>query len=56
MASIKAIQDVLAVLKEDGTTQRFESRMTPFNERGNELFDVVGLSGDPALERKNAAD
>lgn len=56
MAAIKAIQDVLAVLKEDGTTQRFESRMIPFNERGNELFEVVGLSKYRALEKKYAAD
>jgi len=55
MAAIKAIQDVLAVLKEDGTTERFASRMIAFNERGNELFEVVGLSRYRELERKYAA-
>lgn len=56
MAAIKAMQDVLAVLKQDGTTTRFEDRMIPFNEKGNELFEVVGLSRYKQLERKYAAD
>jgi len=56
MAAIKSIQEVLAVLKEDGTTERYSSRMIAFNERGNELFEVVGLSRYKALEKKYAAD
>jgi len=50
------MQDVLAVLKQDGTTTRFEDRMIAFNEKGNELFEVVGLSRYKQLERKYAAD
>jgi len=56
MAAIKAIQEVLAVLKEDGTTERYGSRMIPFNELGYELFEVVGLSRYRNLEKKYAAD
>lgn len=40
------------VLEQVGTTQRFESRMIPFNEQGNELFEVVGLSRYRELERR----
>lgn len=56
MAAIKAMQEVLAVLKEDGTTERYTDRMIAFNERGYELFEVVGLSTYKALERKYAAE
>jgi 2-methylisocitrate lyase-like PEP mutase family enzyme len=56
MAAIKAIQDVLAVLKADGTTERFTDRMIAFNERNHELFETVGLSKYRALEKKYAAD
>jgi len=50
MASIKAIQEVLAVLKEDGTTARYASRMVPFQE----MFEVVGRSRYASLEKKYA--
>lgn len=51
MASIKAMQDVLTILKEDGSTTRFASRMVSFNE----MFEVVGRSGFSALEKRYAA-
>jgi 2,3-dimethylmalate lyase len=48
MAAIKAMQEVLAVLKQDGTTARFASRMVPFQE----MFEVVGRSKYVAMEKK----
>jgi methylisocitrate lyase len=51
MAAIKAMQEVLAVLKQDGTTARFSERMVPFQE----MFEVVGRSTLKALEKKYAS-
>jgi methylisocitrate lyase len=51
MAAIKAMQEVLAVLKQDGTTARFASQMVPFQE----MFEVVGRSKFTALEKKYAS-
>ena len=51
MAAIKAMQEVLAVLKQDGTTVRFASQMVPFQE----MFEVVGRSKFRALEKKCAS-
>jgi len=51
MAAIKAMQEVLAVLKQDGTTARFASRMVPFQE----MFEVVGRSKYVAMEKKYAS-
>ena len=51
MASIKAIQEVLSVLKQDGTTARYASRMVPFQE----MFETVGRSGYVSLEKKYAS-
>lgn len=51
MAAIKAIQEVLAVLKKDGTTAACSSQMVPFQE----MFEVVGRSRFTALERKYAS-
>ena len=51
MAAIKAMQEVLAVLKQDGTTARCASQMVPFQE----MFEVVGRSKFVALERKYAS-
>jgi 2-methylisocitrate lyase-like PEP mutase family enzyme len=51
MASIKAMQEVLAVLREDGISARYESRMVPFQE----MFEVVGRSGYVSLEKKYAS-
>jgi len=51
MASIKAIQEVLAVLREDGTTARYASHMVPFQE----MFEVVGRSRYVSLEKKYAS-
>lgn len=48
MASIKAIQEVLSVLKEDGSTSRYASRMVSFQE----MFEVVGRSKYVKLETK----
>jgi methylisocitrate lyase len=50
MATIKAIQDVLAILKEDGTTARFASRMVSFQE----MFETVGRSKFVEFEKKYA--
>lgn len=50
MASIKAAQEVLKVLKEDGTTSRYASRMVSFQE----MFEVVGRSQYLELEKKYA--
>jgi 2,3-dimethylmalate lyase len=47
-ASIRAIQEVLAVLKIDGTTERYADRMVSFQE----MFEIVGRSRYAALERK----
>jgi methylisocitrate lyase len=51
MAAIKAMQEVLAVLKQDGTTARCASKMVPFQE----MFEVVGRSKFVALEKKYAS-
>ncbi len=51
MAAIKAMQDVLAVLKQDGISHRFADRMVPFQE----MFEVVGRSKFMALEKKYSA-
>ena len=51
MAAIKAMQEVLAILKQDGTTARFASQMVPFQE----MFEVVGRSKFTALEKKYAS-
>ena len=51
MAAIKAMQEVLAVLKQDGTTARCASQMVPFQE----MFEVVGRSKFVALEKKYAS-
>jgi len=48
MASIKAMQEVLQVLKEDGTSLRCANQMVSFQE----MFEVVGRSGYAALEKK----
>jgi len=50
MASIKAIQEVLAALREEGTTARFAPRMVSFRE----MFEVVGRSAYESLEKKYA--
>jgi 2-methylisocitrate lyase-like PEP mutase family enzyme len=51
MAAIRAMKEVLAVLKEDGTTARYAPRMVSFQE----MFEVVGRSGYVALEKKYAS-
>jgi methylisocitrate lyase len=51
MAAIKAIQEVLAVLKKDGTTAAYASRMASFQE----MFEVVGRSEFTVLEKKYAS-
>jgi methylisocitrate lyase len=48
MASIKAMQEVLSVLKEDGSTSRYASHMVSFQE----MFEVVGRSKFVQLEKK----
>ena len=48
MSSIQAMREVLSVLKEDGTTNRFASRMVSFHE----MFEVVGRSRFAELEKK----
>ena len=51
MAAIKAMQEVLGVLKRDGTTGAYSSQMVPFQE----MFEVVGRSKFTALEKKYAS-
>lgn len=51
MAAIKAMQEVLGVLKKDGTTARFASQMVPFQE----MFEVVGRSKFTELEKRYAS-
>lgn len=48
MASLKAMQEVLAVLREDGTTDRYAARMVSFHE----MFETVGRSRFAELEKK----
>ncbi len=48
MAAIRAMQEVLSVLKEDGTTARYAPKMVSFQE----MFEVVGRSGYVRLEKK----
>jgi methylisocitrate lyase len=50
-ASIKAMQEVLAVLREDGITTRYSSRMVSFQE----MFETVGRSRFAELEQKYSA-
>jgi len=47
-ASIKAMQEVLGVLRSDGVTSRYADRMVSFQE----MFEIVGRSRYAALERK----
>jgi methylisocitrate lyase len=51
MASIKSMQDLLVILKNDGMTDRFASKMVSFRE----MFEIVDLSGYSSLERKYTA-
>ena len=51
MASIKAMQEVLQVLKKDGTSLSYSDHMVSFQE----MFEVVGRSSYEALEKKYAA-
>lgn len=51
MAAVKAMQEMLAVLKNDGTTAGFSSRMVSFQE----MFEVVERSKFAALEKKYAS-
>lgn len=48
MSSLKAMQEVLAILQEDGTTARYAARMVSFHE----MFETVGRSRFIALEKK----
>ncbi len=48
MAAIKAMQELLAVLKKDGTSLAYQNRMVSFQE----MFEVVGRSSYAALEKK----
>ena len=50
-AAARAISDVLAILKKDGTTKNFEQNMTTFHE----FADIVKLSEIFALEQKYSA-
>jgi methylisocitrate lyase len=50
-AAARAIGDVLAILKRDGTTKNFEQSMTTFHE----FADIVKLSEIFALEQKYSA-
>ena len=50
MASIKSMQELLLVLKKDGMTNRFASKMVSFQE----MFELVDLPGYVSLERKYA--
>ena len=51
MAAIKAMQEVLAVLKKDGTTGAYSSQIVSFQE----MFEVVGRSKFTALEKQYAS-
>jgi 2,3-dimethylmalate lyase len=51
MACITAMQQMFALLKAEGTTRSFASRMASFQE----MFEIVGLSKYRALEKKYAA-
>lgn len=51
MSSIQAMREVLAILKEDGTTSRCASRMVSFHE----MFEAVGRSRFAELEKKYGA-
>jgi 2,3-dimethylmalate lyase len=50
-ASIKAMQEVLGVLRSDGVTSRYADRMVSFQE----MFEIVGRSRYASLERKYSA-
>jgi carboxyvinyl-carboxyphosphonate phosphorylmutase len=47
-ASIKAMQELLGVLREDGVTSRYADRMVSFQE----MFEIVGRSRYTALEKR----
>lgn len=51
MATIRAIQELLAVLKADGTTLRHADRLVPFQE----MFETVGRAECVAIERRYGA-
>jgi methylisocitrate lyase len=51
MAAIKAMQEVLAVLKRYGSTTAYAAQMVSFQE----MFEVVGRSKFTALEKKYAS-
>jgi len=51
MASIKTMQEVLQVLKKEGTSLPYAEHMVSFQE----MFEIVGRSGYAALEKKYAA-
>ncbi len=51
MASIKAMQEVMQVLKKEGTSLPYAEHMVSFQE----MFEIVGRSGYAALEKKYAA-
>jgi methylisocitrate lyase len=48
VSAVKAIQRVLKILKEDGSTRKFSEHMVSFQE----MFELVGLSQFRALEQK----
>jgi methylisocitrate lyase len=50
-ASIKAMQEVLGVLRSDGVTSRYADRMVTFQE----MFEIVGRSRYAALEKRYSA-
>jgi methylisocitrate lyase len=52
LASIKAMQEVLQVLKEHGTSLPYADRMVSFQE----MFEIVGRSAYAALEKKYSAN
>jgi 2-methylisocitrate lyase-like PEP mutase family enzyme len=51
-ASIQAMREVLAVLREDGSATRYAARMASFLE----MFEIVGRSRFAEMERKYSAD
>lgn len=48
VSAVKAMQRVLKILKEDGSTNKFSEHMVSFQE----MFELVGLSHFKALEQK----
>lgn len=51
MASIKSMQELLVILKNDGITNRFASKMVSFQE----MFEIVDLPGYSSLDKKYTA-